>query len=295
MDDHSHVTIRPPAPRIVHVSVIDADASFCALLDEYLTQRCLGTAKLVAVYNEVPSDERDLLHTDVLIFNPELPEFIEVDGIDRVQKLFGQNVVLIARLATDVKQERLDDLEASGVNIGVMENDFGSIVSHLNQASITGNTMRSATESGTSITPLRPLPIQVTLSIIDADRSFEDCLIGWFKQQLPGIVQIEQTYEEIPRPSDVHHVTRAVIFDPEMDDFRRLAPALTRMREAFGEEAIFIAHVNVWNPNSTLQRELRNSGVRIGICRNDFKAFLRLVELLSHQEPLDVIVKEFGT
>lgn len=295
MEDESPVTIRPPVPRVVQVCVIDADGNFSALLEQRLLAHGTGEAEIVAVYRSIPVDGKNIPPADVVVFDPKHPDFVQVDGIDRVQRLFGEDVVLIARLRDNAYEEELENLEVSGVSIGVRSFDFDSIVLHLNKISLEGVSQKSAKDSGTSITPLRPLPVQVSISIIDANEAFAKSMLGWFNQTLPGIVYIEESFDGIPDPSKVRHLVRAVIFDPEMDDFRRAGPALTRLRQIFGSETLLVAHSDTWKSETPLRTELRGAGVRIGVGRNDFKGFLRLIELLSHQESLELLTREFGT
>jgi len=293
MDQQSSVTSRPPVPRVVRLCIISADREYCGELEGYLDLYCAGSVKLVGMFPKIPDQEQTVFDVDVLAFEPTHPDFLDqVDGIPRVQNLFGDRVRLVALINGGTSEEDVENLEASGVSLVAYARDFSHLAQQLDELDLSEKS--GLKESGTSITPLRPLPIQVTLTIVDSAPTFSKSLFDWFHRHMPGIVFIEDTFEEIPEPSRVHHLSRAIIFDPEMDDFRQLQPALKRMREAFGD-ALLIAHTDAWHGNNRLRKQLLEAGIRLGLGRNEFPRFQKLIEHLSLQEPIDYMVEEFGT
>ena len=291
MDDQSPVTLRPPRPRVVQVCVIDADQNFCALFEQYLELHCSGSVKFAGAFDRIPAPNGRIPAADAVVFDPRNPDFVRVDGIDNALSIFGEHVTLIARLPEETTQEEAENLEASGITIGVAPFDFAGIASALNEIVMQP---APATTSHTSVTPLRPFAETLTISIIDADPIFTKSLAQFLNQRLPGMLLFEETFDEIPSPDLVRTVADAVIFDPELDDFRKVGPAITRLREAYGEETALIAHTDAWAGKNRLRDDLKAAGVRFGVARSDFNSIHRIVGLLMSKEPLDIIAGEFG-
>ncbi|HVM90422.1 MAG TPA: hypothetical protein VMU11_00810 [Verrucomicrobiae bacterium] len=280
-------------PRIIQVCSIDADGNYASLLEDYIEQHCAGSASFIKAYDTIPSGASTVPAADVIIFDPSHPDFEAVDAIDRVTKMFGEQVILIARLHETLSDMKSEELEISGVKLAFAAYDFEGIASYLNELSLERSAVR-VHDRHTSATPLRPQPVHITLSIIDADPNCSSYLAKFFNERMPGLVMVDEALDGIPEPETVRHISRAVIFDPELDDFRHLVPALHKLREAFGEDTLLVAHSDAWHGNTRLREQLRRAGVFVGIRRSDLMSFLKLVDLLTQQESVDTIVRELG-
>ena len=146
-----------------------------------------------------------------------------------------------------------------------------------------------------SATPLLPGPEVVHICIIDADRQFSDQLGRLLADEMPGMVNIVGTYDEIPQPLAVPYAVSLVIFDPELDDFHELPKALSRMWKAFGNDALLAVHADSWkNDKSMLKHELQLFGVQIGFTRFNLNKCFKLVAKVAMREPLAAWVSEFN-
>lgn len=154
----------------------------------------------------------------------------------------------------------------------------------------------SVSDVHSSVTPLRPEPEVVHICIIDADPIFSDQLGILLANELPRLVNIVGTYDGIPEPLAVPYHVNLVIFDPELDDFKRIPLAVARMRKVFGHDVTFAVHADMWaQPGNVLKDYLIGCGVLVGFRRFDLRKCIELVTRVAMREPLASWVVKFAT
>ncbi|MCR4256390.1 MAG: hypothetical protein NUW08_01650 [Candidatus Uhrbacteria bacterium] len=144
---------------------------------------------------------------------------------------------------------------------------------------------------------LRPETLEVVpICIIDADPQFAKHLSRILTQRLANQVYIAGTYDGIPRIEEIgDRLPDVVIFDPELDDFRRMREAVTRLRAMFGSGVKLVAHSDLWKVAfNRLRLELIDAEVRLGLGRYDYKAAIELISYVSGRLPLETLIKRFG-
>jgi hypothetical protein len=147
-----------------------------------------------------------------------------------------------------------------------------------------------------SITPLRPEPEVVHVCIIDADSQFSHQLGELLATELPRMVNIVGTYDGIPEELVVPYEVNLVIFDPELDDFKRLPAAVSKMKRAFGRDAVYAVHADSWAAtDNRLKEELQLFGVSLGFRRFDLRKCIELVTKIALREPPDSWAAKFAT
>ena len=309
MTNHVTATLPPPAMGVVRVCTIGADSVFCEKLEQQLTETAGSAVKLIATLDRVP--EQGQWAAEAIVFNPMHPDFQKTDAIDRLQRLFGQDVVLIAYLANIEHNELLEDLEASGVTVVAEATDFAGMALYLTGLSHeTAVFYRAPAETDSMKTPLYPDPLlptplhpdpvnagieidvetpikmeapqkqTVLIGIIHADPSLASYLSTMLRTnaELEGNAQVQDTFYEIP--ASVEHVIKVVIFDPEMDDFRDMAQAVKRMRATFGQDVMMIAHTDAWLSDTRLRQQMLKAGIRVGLSRENLKGLVQIMQLL---------------
>ncbi|MEK7473937.1 MAG: hypothetical protein AAB668_04450 [Patescibacteria group bacterium] len=149
-------------------------------------------------------------------------------------------------------------------------------------------------DQSSSKTPLRPEPEVVHICIIDADPIFSRQLGERLAGELPKMVNIVGMYDGIPDVLEVPYEVSLVIFDPELDDFRRLSEAISRMRESFGQEVHLAVHGDFWTEkDNQLKRDLQNLDIWYGFRRYDFRRCIKLVTKIAMGEPVQLWHLEF--
>lgn len=141
------------------------------------------------------------------------------------------------------------------------------------------------------------IPEAVPICIIDADPSFASHLSKTLAQRLNVRLFDTETYAGIPSDSDTKgQLPKVVIFDPELDDFRRVSEAVSKLRKVFGHSVILVAHSDTWQiPFNNLRMELRDAGIRLGLKRHDYDGAIELISLVSSGASMEVLVKRFST
>ena len=141
------------------------------------------------------------------------------------------------------------------------------------------------------------MPEAVPICIIDADTSFAEHLSGTLSRHLTNQVFDTETYTGIPLDSDIRGpLPKVVIFDPELDDFRRVPEAIAKLRELFGPSVILVAHSDTWQiPFNNLRMELREAGIKFGFKRHDYDGAIELISLVSRRVSMEDLVKRFST
>ncbi len=136
----------------------------------------------------------------------------------------------------------------------------------------------------------------VRLAIIDANSTFSAELTNVLRKEFEGLVQIEGFYEDIPLPSAVEHCVDVVLFDPELDEFRKLEDALRSVEAAFGDPVTLVAHTDTWKHHGGhLRMRLLAAGVSLGIRRMDFAALVLLMRLVAEGHSSDAINALYST
>jgi hypothetical protein len=141
------------------------------------------------------------------------------------------------------------------------------------------------------------MPEAVPICIIDTNPSFAEHLSKTLSQRLKSQVFGTETYAGIPLDGDLKGpLPKVVIFDPELDDFRRVSEAILKLRELFGSKAFLVAHSDTWQvPFNNLRMELRDAGIRLGLKRHDYDGAIELISLVSSRASMDDLVKRFAT
>jgi hypothetical protein len=317
MTSHVTATLPPPARGVVRVCAIGADRTFCEKLEEQLAEITGGAVKLIATLDRVP--EQGQRTADAIVFNPVHAHFQVPQSIDRVRALFGEEVLLIAYLE-DVQnsKELLECLEASGVTAVVAASDFTGLALYLTGLSHeTAVFSRQPIDSDTAKTPLVPDPLKPTPLVpepLTADQEIEvnierpvertvkkqtvcigiihpDPALGSYlanmlrvNKELDGNAQVQDTFYEIPLKHEVERVINVVVFDPEMSDFRNMEQAVIKIRAAFGQDVIMVAHSDAWKSDTRLRQQMTKAGIRAGIALNDLKGLVKLMQLLIQSD-----------
>lgn len=300
MADASPVTLRPIVSGVKNVCVIDTDSTFLALLEDFLSEQCHETAKLVGVFERIPDGHAELRQPDVVIFDPRLPEFRDISGIARVQSLYGERIKLMARLPDGSSAELREDLEASGVRYFVRANDFTSIVEVLNMLAITPASLPPIESVATdhvirvdgSEPPAASKP-SVHVCIITEDEEFCRLLGMVLMRDLGNAAKIEGSFSRIPRDRDLMRNVkmRLVIFDPEADAFRDLPVAIRLLRIRFGENALLVVRTDNWKTlGNRHSNALLKAGIQAGCARDDYVGFAKLAaKLRDGKNPKDIV------
>ncbi len=146
---------------VVRVCTIGADRFFCEKLEQQLAETAGSAVKVIATLDRVP--EQGQWAAEAIVFNPLHPDFQKTDAIDRLQRLFGQDIVLIAYLSNIENNTLLEDLEASGVTVVAEANDFAGMALYLTGLSHESAVFaRTKVDSDSMKTPLHPEPLIAT-------------------------------------------------------------------------------------------------------------------------------------
>ena len=121
----------PPDQRVVRIAIIDANDTFSEELTRILRKEFAGLVQIEGFYEETPPPEAVEHCVDVVLFDPELDEFRELEeALQNMERTFGDPVAFVAH--TDAwKQEggRLrEELLAAGVRRGLKRMDFAGLV-----------------------------------------------------------------------------------------------------------------------------------------------------------------------
>ncbi len=144
---------------------------------------------------------------------------------------------------------------------------------------------------------LRPDALEaIPVCIIDADAQFSRQLADILVRRLAAQVCVVGTYEGIPAPHELEdHLPDIVIFDPELDEFRRLDRGIASLRERFGTRVLLVAHSDVWkHPLNPLRLGLIAADVTLGFERYDYAAAIELISYVSARVPREALRQRFG-
>lgn len=90
-DAHSSATPLRPEPEVVHICIIDADPIFSHQLGNLLASELPRMVNIVGVYDGIPDVLEVPYEVNLVIFDPELDDFRDVErSIELVRRTFGK-------------------------------------------------------------------------------------------------------------------------------------------------------------------------------------------------------------